>query len=291
MRPEGVQRLQHQCPPRDPRSARQPLSTAARSTPPCTAPPATPRGAARLRSPTRRLATPACAAAEAWPRRASVRRRRPRRLLHPQDRLVHGEHDRGRAGPLVRPAQVPPRQPGRRPGRAAGTTRKTSGYSPTTTRRTTTGRTGWRRWACPVRASSGGDWNHPLRPPLAGFTLRGSDCLSRAAGGLGLTVHTETNSRSRLATVEVTPSTTSPHVIQSSLSRSSTARRTARTTRTSWSSRFPVPPTSWPQPRRAELRKRVRRSSGSGGCTRAVPSSSAIGRSERRRSPSVAALS
>lgn len=37
----------------------------------------------------------------------------------------------------------------------------------------------------------GGDWNHPLRPPLAGFTVRGSECLIRAAGGLGLTVHTE----------------------------------------------------------------------------------------------------
>ena len=37
----------------------------------------------------------------------------------------------------------------------------------------------------------GGDWNHPLRPPLTGFTVRGRDRLVRAAGELGLTVHTE----------------------------------------------------------------------------------------------------
>jgi hypothetical protein len=37
----------------------------------------------------------------------------------------------------------------------------------------------------------GGDWNHPLRPPLAGFTVRGRDCLVRATSKLRLTVHTE----------------------------------------------------------------------------------------------------
>jgi hypothetical protein len=38
----------------------------------------------------------------------------------------------------------------------------------------------------------GGDWNHPLHPPLTGFTVRGRDRLMRAAVELGLTVHTET---------------------------------------------------------------------------------------------------
>jgi hypothetical protein len=38
----------------------------------------------------------------------------------------------------------------------------------------------------------GGDWNHPLHPPLSGFTVRGRDRLVRATCELGLTVHTET---------------------------------------------------------------------------------------------------
>lgn len=37
----------------------------------------------------------------------------------------------------------------------------------------------------------GGDWNHPLRRPLTGFTVRGRDRLASAADELGLTVHTE----------------------------------------------------------------------------------------------------
>lgn len=37
----------------------------------------------------------------------------------------------------------------------------------------------------------GGDWNHPLRRPLTGFTVRGRDRLAGAAAELGLTVHTE----------------------------------------------------------------------------------------------------
>ena len=37
----------------------------------------------------------------------------------------------------------------------------------------------------------GGDWNHPLRRPLTGFTVRGRDRLAAAAAELGLTVHTE----------------------------------------------------------------------------------------------------
>ena len=38
---------------------------------------------------------------------------------------------------------------------------------------------------------SGGDWNHSLRGPWTGFTVRGRDRLVRAADELQLTGHTE----------------------------------------------------------------------------------------------------